>query len=136
MTCVITEGALISFLKAQYFVAFLAYLRVHDVDLDVLVGEGPGLYRVQSLPVAARRDIVSIMRDEIPRHHLNDSLVAKLRAASCSLQRWRVDKRKVLIADAQYEVLRPLHVVVLVPRYTLIAAAVEIILGALIGFNV
>lgn len=76
------------------------------------------------------------MRDEIPRHHLNYALVVELRAASCSLQRWRVDKRKILIADAQYEVLWPLNVVVLVPRCALIAAAVEIILGALGGFNI
>lgn len=46
MTRIITERAFVGLLEAQYFVAFLAYLRVHDVDLDVLVGEGPGLHRV------------------------------------------------------------------------------------------
>lgn len=70
MTCVITEGALISFLKAQYFVAFLAYLRVHDVDLYVLVCRELLLHFIESLPIVA----VSIMH-EIARHHLNNSLI-------------------------------------------------------------
>jgi hypothetical protein len=80
MTRIITECAFISFLKAQYFVAFLAYLRVHDVDLDVFVGRELSLHFSQSFPivevVAVDAAIDSIMH-EIAWHHLNYSLIVK-----------------------------------------------------------
>lgn len=136
MTRIITECAFICFLKAQYFVAFLAYLRVHNVDLDVLVCRELSLHFSQSLPIVVV--VIDSIMHEIAWHHLNNSLIVisswtsrcsciRSRCHCCCCCRW-VNKWQMLIAYAQNEMLWSHNIVIFILHRSLYSTNIIIII--------
>lgn len=127
MTGKITQRTFIRLFEAQYFMAFLAYLCVHNVDFDVLMRWDFLLHFMQAHPISP----IGTRQHEIVWHHLNNSLIMiSWSWAARWIGRRRIDEWEILIAYAQYKMLWPQNVVVVVLCRSLIVNEQILVLAA------